>query len=231
MINTSTGFSGKNSLQAVIDEETTTGFRVSAISEPVDIASYEGQLNLHFKYAYARRVSTSSERLLVLGSDNCGVSWNILKVYINASLETSSVSPDWAPSSAADWGRAEIDVSRYAGSQNLYIRFDAVGQQGNSIYLDDINIGSSALSVNQPNNEIDIFLAPNPAQNQVAVRSTNLKGKIRVSIVDIAGRLLLQQNLEPNISMINTTELTNGVYNVIVEVDNARWAKKLIISK
>ena len=231
MINTSTGFSGKNSLQAFIDEETAAGFRVSAISEPVDIANYEGQLNLHFKYAYARRVSTSSERLLVLGSNNCGSSWDILKVYLNANLETSSVSPDWAPSSAADWGRAEIDVSRYAGSQNLYIRFDVVGQQGNSIYVDDINIGSSALSVSKHNSELNLFLVPNPAQNQVAIRSTNLKGKIRVSIVDIAGRLLLQQNLEPNISMINTSELTNGVYTVIVEVDNASWSKKLIISK
>ena len=68
----------------------------------------------------------------------------------------------------------------------------------------------------------------------ISVSSVVFAQKIKggqVSIVDMAGRLLLQQNLEPNISMINTTELTNGVYNVIVEVDNARWAKKLIISK
>jgi PKD repeat protein len=231
LINSSTGFSGNRCLQALIDEETAAGFRVMAISEPVDIANYEEQLSLHFKYAYARRIPASTERLLVLGSNTCGASWDILKVYLNANLETSSVSPDWAPSSAADWGRSEIDISRYAGSQNLYIRFDAVGQQGNSIFLDDINIGSSALSVKNQKTDINLFLVPNPAQDQVAIRSAHLKGKISVSIVDIAGRLLLQQNLEPNRFMINTSELTNGMYTAIIESDNISWSKKLIISK
>lgn len=230
-VNNSTGFSGNSCLQADIDENTDVGFRVSAIAEPIDISDYAGLLNLHFKYAYARRVSTASERLLVMGSSDCGETWNILSVFLNANLETSSVSPDWSPSSASDWASAELDISRYAGSKNLYIRFDVLGQQGNSIYLDDINIGSFALNVANAKKDVNLYLVPNPAQNEVAIRSADIKGKMTVSIVDITGRLLLQQNLEPNIATINTSSLTNGVYHVIVQSDNLQWSKKLIISK
>lgn len=229
--NSSVGYSGSKSLQAYIDESTPSGFRATAIAEPMDVSDYAGMLNLHFKYAYARRLASSSERLLVMGSDDCGESWDILKVYLNSSLETSGVSPDWAPSSASDWARAELDISRYAGSQNLYIRFDILGQSGNSVYLDDINIGSFALNVDDVKKDINLYLVPNPAQNEVSIRSADIKGNMTVSIVDITGRLLLQQNLEPNIATINTTSLTNGVYHVIVESDNLKWSKKLIISK
>lgn len=231
VINTARGFSGNRCLEAKINNETPVGLRVSATSEPIDVSDYQGNLNLHFKYAYARRVAGSSERLLVLGSNDCGVTWNILAVYLNATLETSLVSPNWAPSAASDWGRAEIDISRYAGSTNLYLRFDALSQAGNSIYLDDINVGSFALSVEDSQLEPNLYLMPNPAQNELTIHSTDLKGKMRVSIVDITGRLLLHQDLDSNTRSINTTELANGVYTVWVEAANVRWAKKLIINK
>lgn len=230
-INTSTGFSGTRCLEAEIDDATAAGLRVAAISEPIDVSEYGGDINLHFKYAYAKRESASSERLLVLGSSDCGITWNILKAYINTTLETSGVSAGWSPNSTADWKSAELDLSRYAGSKNLYIRFDALSQSGNSIFLDDINIGSYALSVNDIKSSSNIYLSPNPAQNQVDIRSNNLSGKMTVSIVDITGRLLLQRNLEPDTHTMNTTHLTNGVYTVIVESEGNTWTKKLIISK
>jgi len=229
--NSNTGFSGNNCIEASIDENTAAGFRVSAIAEPVDISDYSGDLTLHFKYAYAKRVSTSSERLLVLGSDDCGASWDILSVYLNSNLETSGVSPDWAPSSSSDWGRATIDLSRYEGSSNLFVRFDALSQSGNSIYIDDVNIGSFALSVGDVEKNTNLFLVPNPARNEVAIRSVDFQGKMSVSIVDITGRLLLQQNLGPNEATINTTDLISGMYTVIVKTESGSWSKKLIISK
>ncbi len=230
-LNTTLGFSGNRCLEARTSEQTPVGLRLSAISDPIDVSEYQGNLNLHFKYAYARRVAGSSERLLVLGSNDCGISWNILAVYLNATLETSAVAPNWKPATLSDWGRAEIDISRYAGSSNLYLRFDALSQAGNSIYLDDVNVGSFALNVKETLMEQNLYLLPNPAQNELTIQSVDLKGKMIVSIVDITGRLLLQRNLDSNTRAINTTELTNGVYTVWVEADNVRWAKKLIISK
>ena len=52
----SIGYSGSNSIQAYVDENTPQSLRMKAISEAVDVSEYEVPSNLHFKYAYARRV-------------------------------------------------------------------------------------------------------------------------------------------------------------------------------
>ena len=102
-------------------------------------------------------------------------------------------------------------------------------QGGNSIFIDDINVGSYPLSVPSYENDINLSLIPNPAGNKVTLKfAQKIKGG-QVSIVDMAGRLLLQQNLDPFSQSINTSELTDGVYSVVVEADGKRWAKKLMI--
>ena len=225
------GFSGTSSLQVVIDENTEDNLRMSAISTPVDLASYPNEANLHFKYAYARRSSAASEIMLVMASTDCGNSWINLEVMNAAKLETNAASPDWLPTNPSHWQSKEISLSRFADAENLLIRFDVIANQGNSVLLDDINFGKFALSVPTYESDLDLALVPNPAQNKVELKGLENYANARVSIVDITGRLLLQQNLDPQNTYINTETLVNGVYSVLVISDNKSWSKKLIINK
>jgi PKD repeat protein len=225
------GFSGSSSIQAIIDENTPRDGRFSVTTLPVDLASYPNEANLHFKYAYARRTSANSEILLVLASTDCGESWRTLEVMNAAKLETSEVSPNWLPTSTADWMSKEISLSQYADVKNLLIRFDVIPNQGNSVLLDDINFGKFALSVPTYESDLDLALVPNPAQNKVQIKGLEKYANARVSIVDITGRLLLQQILDPQNTTINTETLVNGVYSVLVLSENKSWSKKLIINK
>ena len=225
------GFSGSSSIQAVVDENTPAGGRFSATSLPVDLASFPNEANLHFKYAYARRNSDNSEILLVLASTDCGKSWRTLEVMSATKLETSAMSPDWLPTSTADWMSKEISLSQYADAKNLLIRFDVIQNQGNSVLLDDINFGKFALSLPTYESDLDLALVPNPAQNKVQIKGLEKYANARVSIVDITGRLLLQQILDSQNTTINTETLVNGVYSVLVLSENKSWSKKLIINK
>ncbi|PCJ66293.1 MAG: hypothetical protein COA58_05830 [Bacteroidetes bacterium] len=229
--NTSIGYSGNESLEMVIDAQTPGSTRYSVLLPPVDLTTYAGSVSIHYKYAYARRVSTASEILLVLISENCGETWRTLKAYNGDKLTTGPTSPGWTPSSVSDWARNEIDVTPYNDNTNLFIRFDVISQSGNSVFLDDINIGDFALSVPSYENDFELSIIPNPAQNFVQVKMAKNVNDAIVSIVDITGRLLLQQNLDPSNQSINTTDLTNGVYTVVVTSQDGEWSKKLIINK
>jgi hypothetical protein len=198
---------------------------------PVDMTTHTGPVSLHYKWAYARRDNITSEVLQIWTSTDCGLTWRNLKVVNGDNLATSAISPNWVPTNASDWGATELDLSDFASSDNLILKFDVISKSGNSVFFDDINIGSYALSVPSYQNDLNFALIPNPAQNSIYIKMMANANDAVVSIVDITGRLLLQQNLDPSSPYINTTDLTNGVYAVRVNADGKIWSKKLIISK
>lgn len=229
--NTSTGYSGNNSIMAYVDENTPQSLRMKAISKAVDVSEYEVPLNLHFKYAYARRVSSASEILLVLGSVDCGQSWATLKAYNSTNLVTGPVSPNWVPQSKSDWGRASISLSKYKDETNLFLRFDVISQQGNSVFIDDINIGEFALSTPELYQEQTWKVIPNPAQNSFIIKTENNIPKGKILVRDLTGRLLLEKQINSEQMTVNSSGLPNGLYILSVTNENKVWSSKLIISK
>ena len=227
----SIGYSGSNSIQAYVDENTPQSLRMKAISEAVDVSEYEVPLNLHFKYAYARRVSSASEILLVLGSVDCGQSWATLKAYNSTNLVTGPVSPNWVPQSKSDWGRASISLSKYKDATNLFLRFDVISQQGNSVFIDDINIGEFALSTSVLDNEIPWKIFPNPAKNNFIVETESKVINGNLSIMDLTGRILFEKKINSDQMTINSSGMPNGLYILCVVNDNKVWSSKLIINK
>ena len=216
---------------ADIDENTASSYRMTAISKPVDVSSYEVPLNLHFKYAYARRLSDASEILIVMASENCGDSWSNLKAYNSTNLVTGPTSPDWKPSSKDDWKKASISLDKFKNATNLFIRFDVISQEGNSVYIDDINIGEFALSTPNYSDSKIWSVYPNPAHHQFKVKSEKNQVSAELSMVDLTGRLLLQQNLDSGNMTIDTKEIPNGLYFLLIKTTEGVWSKKLTISK
>ncbi len=71
---------------------------------------------------------------------------------------------------------------------------------------------------------------PNPAQNEVYFDITGfaITGDVAIAITSIDGRLLKSFR---NVSKINTADLLNGMYFVIVKKGNFVSTQKLIIEK
>ena len=205
---------------------------MKAISEAVDVSEYEVPLFLHFKYAYATRVSSASEVLLVLVSDDCGLSWTTLKAFNNANLVTGpESSPDWVPQSKQDWGRQSISLSRYKDAKNLFVRFDVISRNGNSVFIDDINIGEFALSTSELGNDTPWKVFPNPAKSNFVVKTESKAINGSLSIMDLTGRILLERKINSDQMTINSSGMPNGLYILSVVNDNKVWSSKLIINK
>ena len=184
-LNTNTGYSGNECLEMVIDQNTPSVLPYAATMPPVDMTTYDGDKRLYFKYAYAPRAEGTTDLLLVFVSDDCGDKWKNLRAYNASRLITHEISPDWAPSSAADWGTGDLDLTDYADATNLYVRFDVRSQGGNSIFIDDINVGSTPLSVPSYENDINLSLIPNPAENKVTLKfAQKIKGG-QVNLYDL----------------------------------------------
>jgi hypothetical protein len=97
--------------------------------------------------------------------------------------------------------------------------------------LDNFNISEGSLSINEitPENSIQIY--PNPNDGNFTLLSTEMMKK--VSLIDIAGRIIFTQNIngkEFNSSITN--ELSNGIYHLMIEKENGSIEiEKLIIRK
>jgi PKD repeat protein len=108
---------------------------------------------LSFKRAYKYYNSTSNpnnyhDELRVYVSTNCGVTYGApLYFKKGGNLATNGTSNStFTPAAAADWKTDTIDLSAYVG-QNILVKFEFQNRYGNNLYIDDINIQSSAALV------------------------------------------------------------------------------------
>jgi hypothetical protein len=86
------------------------------------------------------------------------------------------------------------------------------------------------LAVNDFSREDLVRVYPNPANSQVNVRVNKFAGKLEVQIIDINGRIVLNQ-VDDNFNVeksININDLQSGIYIVKVTGDNLNYSQKLI---
>ena len=123
--------------------------RDQLISAPMDFSNHT-TLHLNFDHAYAQR-ATLKDSLIVKITSDCGNTWtrilaagpdfnnpNVFATHANT-LEAfyPQSSEDWCGSS---YGTAcySLDISAWAGLNNIKIMFEAFNRYGNNLFLDNI---------------------------------------------------------------------------------------------
>ena len=117
---------------------------------------------LQFKHAYTRFSGVDSDTLLISISSDCGATFTILSSLYEDGTGNFATAPDntyalgskFYPATASDWCGSgvgadcdSIDISAYAGSSNVVIKFQSITAYSNNLYLDDIQI----IGTNTPN--------------------------------------------------------------------------------
>ncbi len=96
--------------------------------------------NMTFDVAYRPYSAQTTEGLRVEVSTDCGQTYNTVYLKIGATLATGPAATQvWNPSAASDWRNDTIDFSAYVGG-SVQVRFVALCDYGNSLYLDNINV-------------------------------------------------------------------------------------------
>lgn len=230
--NTAVGYKSNACMEAFVNDMAATGVRYEMVLPPVNLSNYDKPVNFNFRVAYAERPNTTGEVLMMYVSTDCGETWRLVAGYNkNNGLVSHSEQAGWEPTQDADWLPKSISLSKYASDNNVMIKLVAVSNGGNSIFVDNINIGEYALSTQSIKSNMAFTMYPNPAQNAVTINPSIEGGNYKVSVQEITGRLLLQQNLSRADRTLNVSDLPNGAYIITVSSNGVRWSQKLIINR
>lgn len=119
--------------------------QVDRLISPVTTLGGSSGTRLKFHHAYKMYGASYTDGLRVEISTNCGSSWTQLYYTEAGALATSTTgSSPWAPGLATDWLLHDIDISAYDGQQ-VVIRFTAVNDYGDRLYLDNIQVVNSGM--------------------------------------------------------------------------------------
>lgn len=122
----------------------------------------------------------------------------------------------------------KVDIIFSIGSQNgdLTELVDAV------VRLDDVSLSNIPVNVEeQTKSEMEIIVYPNPASGDFVTLQTDFKGAVDISIVDMTGKLVFQQNMlnvdtAGNIGL-DISSLASGFYSVHVRGNGAEASVRL----
>lgn len=211
------------------------------VSSPVDLSGNVGSLTMSFRYAYRKRQSANSEILRVYVSKDCGETWAQQKAIGGSSLSSVVVGSSWAPQQATDWKTVHItNISPSFWVSNFRYKFKFESNDGNNLYLDNINIynGSPSdepiLGIAQQEVEQEMNIYPNPADEEIYIDfNTNTAEQLEIKLTDISGKQIQSYRIfsavGTNEVVINTADCKPGLYFVTLIGSAASSVKSLVI--
>ncbi len=111
---------------------------ISKLSSPCfDFSAINARGMLSFYLTLNNLNATKPDSLNVLISTNDGATWTKLRGL--SRYHSAALSPQW--------NRIDIDISAFAGLPQVVIAFEAIGKQGNSFAIDDIEIYNSEIRI------------------------------------------------------------------------------------
>jgi hypothetical protein len=186
------------------------------ILPPLDF-SKSTSAGLRFKVAYADNLN-NDEVLRVWASVNDGFSFDyLIRSFANDNLITAPPAVNFVPTSTADWVTKFIDLTTFAGEENILLAFEVTDGDGGNLYLDDIDLLVSAdpAAIELEPGKMAIY--PNPLTNYAGNITFSLEEKqdIRVRIIDMRGNTVSDQIFNDVINQTYVLELAselNGLY-------------------
>ncbi len=194
-----------------------------------------------FDVAYAQKDPINNDALDVLGSYDCGISWNLL--YTKAGTDLSTVPafnfPGWVPTpdDATNWRNEAVPLTGM-NKPNLLLKFATTADGGNNLYIDNVNIISDYVGL--PKNKIsqELFTVyPNPASSHVTIKTALANtGKAQLQVLNTLGQVVYSKEINgtstsQNITDLNVQNFATGIYNVMLISGNGVSVKKLNVVK
>ena len=191
-----------------------------------DATAIQSSPFLKFDVAYARWGAGYSDTLEVLVSTNCGTTYQSLYLKGGTTLATSPDFQDFFTPAADQWRTDSVDLTLFSGQTNVQVAFRNRGYFGNTIYLDNINIGSSVSVEEIYTNEIHVY--PNPLETGQEL-FISYPGDATLQLLDAKGSLIYSTKGSKETHFSIDKSIASGVYMVQVSTPTKIWNKRVII--
>jgi hypothetical protein len=102
-------------------------------------------------------------------------------------------------------------------------------QNSDTIFVDDLSLSVYKVNLTTSNTNNAILIYPNPVKGQFTVELKGSDGEIikQVSIIDIQGRIVKQQEVSIMKQEISMEDLENGIYTVQVQTSKRQIVKTI----
>ncbi|WP_423164928.1 hypothetical protein, partial [Stenotrophomonas maltophilia] len=145
---------------------------------------------LAVKYAFARRNTANSDKLVISYSVDCGKTWSSATTRSGASLattttlETGSFIPD-----ASEWRQLNLALPFLNNSPTVRFRFEFTSDGGNHLYVEDVQLTTVTYVSNLQDESLSLTIAPNPSSGLPRLLIDNIAdGQAKIEIVDVVGK-------------------------------------------
>lgn len=235
VVTSTTSFTGEKSL-VLHNWPELTGEWAELISAPIDLSN-ETSIRIAYRYAYAQRIATDNDKLLIYASSDCGSNW-YLKQELNGDslLNTGGlVSGEFVPD-ISEWAYTEVsNFSNASLQEDFRLKFQFQSDGGNHLYLDDININGSPVGLHDRSDRPAwMKVIPNPASSFAQIEmNLHRSQQIQLHIVDLNGQVLIeihQGKAEAGDRFsLPIEDLTSGIYMIRCITETGSQNTKLIV--
>lgn len=234
-VNNTVGVDDSKSVYLQARSVTGTGKIDNLISNTIDLSQATTPV-LRFKYAYARKGTSSTDELNVYVSTDCGVTWIKRKALKGTALRTGADTPtgDYVPT-ASEWKMTDVALNSFK-IPGLRFRFEWISNGGNNVYLDDIMVGEVTVGIEDALvNNLNLEVFPNPVDRNAQIQFELISPtSVSVEIQNLIGQTVFNQNLGnlgdgAHLVDWNRGDLPAGVYLVKMKLGNQPVTKKIVL--
>ncbi len=126
-----------------------------------------------------------------------------------------------------EWEKMEIDLSSYSEAEEVQIKFSYESAMGGTIYVDNVQVNTQPLDIEEEV-ALNLNLSPNPSSDYLVVEG--IASDFQIKIFDIHGRMVLLESNLQGTSVINTSKLITGFYQVEIITGEKRMIEQIVIS-
>ncbi|MBT1698347.1 choice-of-anchor J domain-containing protein [Fulvivirgaceae bacterium PWU4] len=183
-----------------------------------------------------RRLAERTENFRILASPNCGETYAEVTTPDLSSFPVQTT--PFTPQAPTDWQRnVTINLDAFAGKDQVRIAFVAANENGNNLYLDNIEFFSTGnprvVTVNEPFS-IYGYRAGEPAQSNLQI-TFNLAERrdVQYAVHDTMGKQytsgLLRDVLNQTYPLELEQSLASGVYIVRLNIGGKLYAERVMV--
>lgn len=208
------------------------------VSGTIDLSGVDpdDDLVFTFKYAYERQDADNDEWIRFYISKDCGETWALRKNIHGDELGPDISGSSFTPTSPSDW--REVSITNIFADyfvENFRFKIEFQNDNGNNIYLDDINIyPASMASLVEEKNDFGVSVYPNPLANEATVElNSTADEEYQIALYNAIGEQVSSVfigKLTPGKNTIkwSTEHLPQGIYILHVETQSEVKTLKLV---
>lgn len=209
-----------------------------AFTSPTIDMSGMDSIYISYRWSYASRSVATNDRLRISVSGNCGESWILKRLRSgNSNLPTANaINTMFTPTSINQWNGEVLGMADDTlMNENFRVSFEFIGNGGNNIFLDDINIwgvASSGVGLVEYTANYGLRIFPNPSSDDAQVEWTQYENRgFELELFNALGQTCYRHStpqLTAGTHRWMLPKQTAGLYHLVIRSGEQSVTRKIV---